>query len=83
VRFDASSRDLTVCLRCGAAFVVPVRWSELDAGWAMVLRCGECGDRRRVHLSDAEAERYGRALDLAVAELELLADAMREGGSAV
>jgi hypothetical protein len=68
--------ELTVCRRCGAPFVVPVRWSEHEGGWAMHLRCGECGGRRDVLLSDAEAEQFGAALDRGVAELALLADAL-------
>jgi hypothetical protein len=66
---------LGVCGRCGAAVVVPVRWHEAgDDAWWMALRCGACGARQEVVVPDAEAERFGDALDAAVAEIAAAAD---------
>jgi hypothetical protein len=65
----ARPRRLEVCESCGANTVVPVRWEELDQGWCLALRCGECGLWRSVVVSDAEAERYGDVLDAGVREI--------------
>jgi hypothetical protein len=74
---ERSTHDLTRCPACGAGFVVPVRWHEAgDTAWRMGLRCGECGARRSVRLSDAEAEHYARELDRGVAEIAMAAASM-------
>ena len=66
---------LGACGRCGASVVVPVRWQELgDQAWWMALRCGECGARDDVVVTNAEAERFGEALDAGVAEIAAAAD---------
>ena len=63
--------SLVTCRGCGASMVVPVAWRECDgAHWWMYLRCGECGHRREVVVTDADAQRYECALDSGVAEIE-------------
>jgi hypothetical protein len=62
-------RRLEVCESCGADSVVPVRWEELDEGWCLALRCGECGHWRALVVSDGEAQRYGDVLDAGVREI--------------
>ena len=55
---------LQVCISCHADHVHPVEWCEADdEHWWMLLRCGACADEREV------AERYGRDLDAAQAEI--------------
>jgi hypothetical protein len=40
----------------------------------MALRCGACGTREEVVVPNAEAERFGDALDAGVAEIAAAAD---------
>jgi len=57
-------RSLIICPLCDSDHVVPLDYEEAgEEGWWMHLRCGECGARRDVRVSDAEADRFGRALD--------------------
>jgi hypothetical protein len=54
---------LVVCDRCGEWLVNPVDWHESgDADWWIRLRCGACGHKREVVVSDAEALRLERDL---------------------
>jgi len=51
------------CPVCTRDFVQPVSWEPAgDAAWWMFLRCGECGMSREVAVSNAEADRFERAL---------------------
>ena len=52
------------CPECRSDMVCPVRWHSVDAErWAMDLRCGECGDERKVVASNAEAADFDGALN--------------------
>jgi hypothetical protein len=54
---------LEVCPVCGRDFVQPVSWEPAgEAAWWMFLRCGECGMSREVAVSNADADRFERAL---------------------
>ena len=57
---DAGLED---CPVCGRDFVQPVSWEPAgETHWWMFLRCGECGMSREVAVSNAEADRFERAL---------------------
>jgi hypothetical protein len=61
---ERPARRLVICPYCNSDRVVPLDFEERgDDGWWMHVRCGECGARRDVLATDAEADRYGRALD--------------------
>ena len=54
---------LEICPVCGRDFVQPVSWEPAgEEAWWMFLRCGECGMSREVTVTNAEADRYERAL---------------------
>ena len=66
---------LHVCGDCQADYVHPVEWCEEDAKhWWMRLRCGSCFREREVTVPDAVAERFGRDLDAAEADIGRAAD---------
>ena len=51
------------CPACGRDFVQPVSWEPAgETHWWMFLRCGECGMSREVAVSNADADRFERAL---------------------
>ena len=57
---DAGLED---CPVCGRDFVQPVSWEPAgETAWWMFLRCGECGMSREVAVSNADADRFERAL---------------------
>ena len=57
---DAGLED---CPVCGRDFVQPVSWEPAgETHWWMFLRCGECGMSRELAVSNAEADRFERAL---------------------
>jgi hypothetical protein len=61
---------LQVCIGCHADHVHPVEWRESgDEHWWMLLRCGTCRTAREVVVTNEIAERYGRDLDAAQAEM--------------
>ena len=61
---------LQVCISCHADHVHPVEWRESgDEHWWMLLRCGACRTAREVVVTNEVAERYGRDLDAAQAEI--------------
>jgi hypothetical protein len=63
-------RSLVICPLCDGDHVVPLEYEEVgESGWWMHLRCGDCGARRDVRASDAEADRFGRALDAGTREI--------------
>ena len=64
-------RSPVVCPCCSSDRAVPLDYEERgDDGWWMHVRCGECGVRRDVAATDAEVERFGRALDAGTREIE-------------
>lgn len=67
--------SLADCPACGADFVHPVEWSPEDAHrWWMLLRCGACDVRREAIVSNLDAARFDRDLDLAEAHMRREAD---------
>ena len=61
---------LQVCIGCHADHVHPVEWRESgDEHWWMLLRCGACRTAREIVVTNEVAERYGRDLDAAQAEM--------------
>jgi uncharacterized Zn finger protein len=73
--FNRRRATLAHCDACGTDFVHPVEWSPNDAHtWWMLLRCGACGATREATVTDAEAERYDQALDLAEHHMRRAAD---------
>jgi hypothetical protein len=80
---------------CASDYVNPVDWEPVDAGWWMLLRCGECDTWREVTVGDEVAEQFDAALNrradvLAralerierqemVADVELITAALRRG----
>ena len=57
------SAGLEICPVCGRDFVQPVSWEPAgEAAWWMFLRCGECGMSREIAVSNADADRFERAL---------------------
>jgi hypothetical protein len=62
---------LQVCTQCHADYVHPADWREADdTHWWMLLRCGECGARREVTVTDDVATRYGEDLDARQREID-------------
>jgi hypothetical protein len=54
---------LEICPVCGRDFVQPVSWEPAgEEAWWMFLRCGECGMSREIAVSNADADRFERAL---------------------
>ena len=69
------SAGLETCPVCGRDFVQPVSWEPAgEHRWWMFLRCGECSVSREVTISNAEADRFERALH---ARASLLSNAAR------
>ena len=67
---------LEYCPVCGRDFVQPVSWEPAgEEAWWMFLRCGECGMSREIAVSNAEADRFERALH---ARASVLAGAARK-----
>jgi hypothetical protein len=67
--------SLADCPACGADFVHPVEWSPEDAHrWWMLLRCGACDVLREAIVSNDEAARFDRDLDIAEAGMRREAD---------
>jgi hypothetical protein len=67
--------SLADCPACGADFVHPVEWSPEDAHtWWMLLRCGACDVRRKTIVSNLDAARFDRDLDIAEARMRREAD---------
>ena len=72
---EKPAAGLEICPVCERDFVQPVSWEPAgDAAWWMFLRCGECGMSREVAVSNAEADRFERALH---ARASVLADQAR------
>ena len=64
-------------MSCHADLVHPAEWHESgDEHWWMLLRCGACGTAREVVVTNEVAERYGRDLDAAQAEMARAAHAL-------
>jgi len=58
-----AATGLEICPVCKRDFVQPVSWEPAgEAAWWMFLRCGECGMSREIAVSNAEADRFERAL---------------------
>jgi hypothetical protein len=67
--------SLAECTACGADFVHPVEWSPKDDDkWWMLLRCGACNTRREAIVSNHDAARFDRDLDIAEARILREAD---------
>lgn len=63
-------RRLVHCPECGSDLVNPVEWHESDdTHWWIRLRCGDCGDKREVIVSDDEAERLDRDLQPGITKI--------------
>jgi hypothetical protein len=61
----AATGRLVHCARCDSDFVNPVSWDERgETDWWIRLRCGECGAVREVEVSNDEARRFDRELDV-------------------
>ena len=62
---------LQVCISCHADHVYPDEWRESgEEHWWMLLRCGACRTAREIVVTNEIAERYGRDLDAAQADIE-------------
>jgi hypothetical protein len=73
--FRRRPASLADCPACGADFVHPVEWSPEDAHkWWMLLRCGACDVRREAIVSNLDAARFDRDLDIAEARMRREAD---------
>ena len=73
---DTPATGLEHCPVCGRDFVQPLSWEPAgEAAWWMFLRSGECGISREVAVSNAEADRFERALH---ARASLLASQARK-----
>ena len=60
---DKPEAGLEICPFCRRDFVQPVSWEPAgEEAWWMFLRCGECGMSREVAVSNADADRFERAL---------------------
>ena len=60
---DKPAAGLETCPVCKRDFVQPVSWEPAgEAAWWMFLRCGECGMSREIAVSNADADRFERAL---------------------
>jgi len=74
-----SAAGLEVCPVCGRDFVQHVSWEPAgEAAWWMFLRCGECGMSREVAVSNADADRFERALHARAAVLAAQARRLEE-----
>ena len=73
---------LEICPVCGRDFVQPVCWEpDGEAAWWMFLRCGECGISREVAVSNADADRFERALHARASVLAARCAAARGGAA--
>ena len=69
-RLPAPPTRLIDCGRCGSGFVNPVAWQNRgERHWWIRLRCGEYGVVHEVEVSDEEATRFERDLDLGLADI--------------
>ena len=64
--------SLQRCPWCRTTFVCPMRWQAAGAKhWVVHLRCGECGARRAVKVTDTEAADFEVTLDRQSASIAL------------
>jgi hypothetical protein len=76
---EKPAAGLEVCPMCGRDFVQPVSWEPAgEAAWWMFLRCGECGVSREVAVTNAEADRFERALHARASVLAAQARTLEE-----
>ena len=63
--------------RCAASTPCPLDWSqEGPDGWSVDTRCGVCGDRRQIWLSNGQAARLDIELDTQMTQIGEAADAL-------
>jgi hypothetical protein len=62
------------CAYCHDDYVVPVWYEDLEHGWHLLLRCGQCETYRAVVVSDDTAQAYERDLERGVAQIRAAAD---------
>jgi hypothetical protein len=95
-QLPAPRARLVDCGRCGSDFVNPVAWHEVGettarlgwgatlTDWWIRLRCGQCDTVREVEVSDEDAKRFERDLDLGVADIAAaVARIERDGAEAL
>ena len=76
---DKPAAGLEICPVCKRDFVQPVSWEPAgEAAWWMFLRCGECGMSREIAVSNAEADRFERALHARASVLAAQAKQLEE-----
>ena len=76
---DKPAAGLEICPVCKRDFVQPVSWEPAgEAAWWMFLRCGECGMSREIAVSNAEADRFERALHARASVLAAQARGLEE-----
>jgi hypothetical protein len=77
-RDQDAPRRLSVCPDCHRNYVVPLDGDEHDAlSWWLVLRCGWCGARRDVLVSDEEAFELCEEVDRGLSRLSVAADRLQ------
>jgi hypothetical protein len=65
------------CDACAAPTPCPLDWrQEGPDGWSVDARCGACGDRRRIWLSNGQAARLDIELDTQMTQIREAADAL-------
>ena len=57
------------CAYCHDDYVVPVWIEDLEHGWDLLLRCGQCETYRAVVVNDDTAQAYERDLERGVARI--------------
>ena len=57
------------CAYCHDDYVVPVWIEDLEEGWNMLLRCGQCETYRAVVVGDDTALAYERDLERGAAQI--------------
>jgi len=69
--------DVFRCEACAASTPCPLDWSqEGPDGWIVDTRCGVCGDRRLLWLSNGQAARLDIELDTQMTQIREAADAL-------
>jgi hypothetical protein len=69
-QLPAPPSRLVDCGHCGSDFVNPVTWhGDGPSHWWIRLRCGQCAVVREVLVSNEDAARFERDLDLGVADI--------------
>jgi len=64
-----------LCGACGSSFVCPMDWdTDGETGWRIDTRCGECGSRDELRLSNQQAASFDVALGDQVAMIAQAAD---------